>query len=87
MHPAVSGVPGDGGFEVAVAELRERHTLGGVGLAEIVAERPELFGVALGKGGQSAAWADGAELAVVSDDNQLCSGSFDSREEPGEVDI
>jgi len=28
-----------------------------------------------------------AELAVVSDDDQLCPGSLDSGQEPGEVDI
>jgi hypothetical protein len=39
MDSPVAGIPADGG-EVAVTELGERGTFGGVGLAQVVGERP-----------------------------------------------
>ena len=87
MDPPVAGVPADGGGDVAVSELTERDAFGGVVLAQVVGERPELFGVAFGEGGERSTRADGAELAVVSDDDQLCPRSLDGGQEPGEVDI
>ena len=87
MDPAVAGIPADRRGDVAVAELRERSTFGRVGVADVVAERPKLLGVAFGKCGEDATGADGAELAVVAHDDQLCSGSLHGGEEPGEVDI
>ena len=87
MDPAVAGIPADGGGDVAVSELTERAAFGGVVLAQVVGERPELFGMAFGEGGERATGADGTELAVVSYDDQLCPGSLDRGEEAGEVDI
>jgi len=66
MDAPVAGIPGDGSSEVAVSELTERDNFGGFVLAKVVGERPELFGVALGEGGERSTGADGAELAVVS---------------------
>jgi hypothetical protein len=87
MDAAVAGIPADGGGDVAVAELRKRYAFGWVGLAQVVGESPELLGVAFGEGGERATGTDGAELAVVSDDDQLCSRPLDGGEETGEVDI
>jgi hypothetical protein len=87
MDPAVAGVPGDGCFDVAVAELGESGAFCGVGLAEVVTESPELLGWRSARAVRAPPRADSAELAVVSDDDQLCSGSFDRSEEPGDRDI
>jgi hypothetical protein len=58
MDSPVAGIPADGGGDVAVAELRERYTFGWVGLAQVVGESPELFGVAFGEGGERSTGAD-----------------------------
>ena|ERR1039458_2306156 len=38
---------------------------------------PELLRMAFGESGEGATGADGTELVIISDDDQLCSGSFD----------
>ena len=43
--------------------------------------------MAFGEGGERATGADGTELAVVPDDDQLCPRLLDGGEEPGEVDV
>jgi hypothetical protein len=87
MDPAVAGIPADGGGDVAVSELTERAAFGGVVLAQVVGERPELLGMAFGEGGERSTRTDGTELTVVSYGDQLCPGSLDSGQETGEVDI
>jgi hypothetical protein len=87
MDPAVTGIPADGSRDVAVSELTERTAFGGVALAQVVGERPELSAMALGKGGERATGADGTELTVISYGDQLCPRSLHGGEETGEVDI
>jgi hypothetical protein len=87
MNPAVAGIPADGSGYVAVSEFTERDSFGGVVLAQVVGESPEMFGMAFSKCSERATRADGAELAVVPDDDQLCARSLDGGEEPGEVYI
>ncbi len=59
----------------------------GVGLAQVVAQRPHLFGVAFAQGGEGAAGADGVELAVVADDDHLGPGPLHRPQQTNEVDI
>ena len=57
-----------------MAELFERGSFGGVGLADVVVEEVDGVGVAVDEGFEAAAGADGAELAVVADDDDLGAG-------------
>jgi len=81
MDPAVAGIPADGGGDVAVSELTERAAFGGVVLAQVVGESPELLGMAFGEGGERSTRTDGTELTVISYDDQLCPRSLDSGQE------
>ena len=81
------GVPADRGGDVAVAQLGQGGPLAGLGLAQVVAQRPHLLGVAGAQGGEGAAGADGVELAVVADDDHLGPGPLHRPQQPGQVDI
>jgi len=72
---AVVGVPGHGGGRIAAAELVERGALVGVPLSDVLVEGVDGVGVAGEEGFESAAGADGAELVVVADHDDL--GSVD----------
>ena len=86
MRPARAYQP-TATVDVAVAQLGQGGPLAGFGLAQVVAQRPHLLGVASGKGGEGAAGADGVELAVVADDDHLGPGPLHRPQQAGQVDI
>ncbi len=59
----------------------------GVDLAQVVAERPHMLGVAGDQGGEGAAGADGVELTVVADDDHLGPGPLHRPQQAGQVHI
>jgi len=73
MNPPAAGIPADGGGDVAVSELTERDAFGGVVLAQVVGERPELLRMAFGEGGERATGADGTRSShTFVSRNQAC---------------
>jgi hypothetical protein len=58
MDTAGMAVPGDSGGELPVPEMGRGGPLAGVSLAEVIGERPQVLGVTVGQGPQSAAGAD-----------------------------
>ena len=67
----VLGVPGDGLGDVAGSELGEGFSLAGVVLADVLGEDVDLAGVAVEDRPEGTAGADGVELAVVTDHDDL----------------
>jgi len=80
-------VPGDGPVDAPGAQLGEGAPLAGVVLADVDGELVNQVGVAGEEGFEPAAGADGAELAVVADHDQLRLRLRDGGEEPGEVGV
>ena len=66
-----------------------RAARSGLDLAQVVAQRPHLLGVAFAQGGEGAAGADGVELAVIADEIVAVfgPGPLHRPEQPGQVDI
>ena len=67
----VAGEPVDRGVDVAGAELGEGLAFGDVGLADVLGEFPDAATESFREGSEAAAGADGGELAVVADEDQL----------------
>ena len=76
------GVPGDGFGDVAGSQLGQGLSLPGVVLADVLGEDVDLAVVAVEDRSERAPGADGVELAVVTDEDDLGAGDVGGGEEP-----
>ena len=73
MDAPVACISADGNSEVAISELSERDSFGGVVLAQVVGESPEMFGMAFSKCSERATRADGTRSShTFVSRNQAC---------------
>src|SRR5262245_11552757 len=87
MDALVVAVPVDRALDVAATKLLEDLAFLRVALAEVLTEVLHGPVVTLEQCTERTAWSDGGELAVVTDEDHLCTGGVTCLEEVHEVAI